>query len=102
MELSPDNIPDGMVIDEKGFLYVAIQGQGKILKINPTTADIEMEILIPVKSLTSVAFGGPNLDILFATAKNSKLFKITGLGVKGVPMHSCEIEYEPEPVMTIR
>lgn len=91
MKPSPDNIPDGMVIDEKGFLYVAIHGQGKIMKINPTTAAIEMEIVIPEKSLTSVAFGGPNLDILFATAKKSKLFKITGLGVKGVPMHNFKM-----------
>lgn len=80
-----------MTIDENGFLYVAIYGQGKIMKVNPTTAAIEMEIEIPEKSLTSIAFGGPNLDILFATAKKSKLFKITGLGVKGIPMNSCKL-----------
>lgn len=55
------------------------------------------EIKLPAEEITSVAFGGPNLDILYVTsAKHTRdvpqplpagnLFKITGLGVKGLPM----------------
>lgn len=55
-----------------------------------------LEIEIPAKQVTSVAFGGPNLDILFvttaATARDSvqpplagHLFKVTGLNAKGFP-----------------
>lgn len=64
-----------------------------------------MEIPIPAKQVTSVTFGGPNLDILFVTTasmpvsadaiglhpndKHDKLaghlFKVTGLGAKGFP-----------------
>lgn len=69
--------------------------QGKIL----------LEIPIPAKQVTSVAFGGPNLDILYVTTASmpasaeaiglkptdkcdelaGHLFKVTGLGAKGFP-----------------
>lgn len=55
------------------------------------------EIVFPVAQITSAVFGGPNLDILFATTaaraypapvppEAGKLFKVTGLGAKGLPM----------------
>lgn len=64
-----------------------------------------LEIPIPARKVTSVAFGGPNLDILFVTTASipvsaeaiglhtsdkheelaGRLFKVTGLGVKGYP-----------------
>lgn len=51
-----------------------------------------MEILLPATQITSLAFGGPNLDILYVTTANKDgkqpegsgyLYKITGLLVKG-------------------
>lgn len=64
-----------------------------------------LEIPIPAKEVTSVAFGGPNLDVLFVTTASipvsaeaiglftkdkheelaGRLFKVTGLGVRGFP-----------------
>lgn len=46
-----------------------------------------------VSKVTSVTFGGPNLDILFATTASrgdlpqeaGHLYKITGLGTSGTP-----------------
>lgn len=60
------------------------------------TGKIVLEIDFPCKQITSAAFGGPNLDILYvttaATARDEiqapvagHLFKVTGLGVKGLP-----------------
>ena len=54
-----------------------------------------MEIKIPAEQVTSVAFGGPQMDELFVTTSSNgdkpapagELFKVTGLGVKGKPMH---------------
>lgn len=57
---------------------------------------ILLEIDIPAKQVTSVAFGGPNLDILYvttaATERDSKqpplaghLFKVSGLNATGLP-----------------
>lgn len=89
----PSSAPDGMTIDENGNLFVAMFNGGKVLKINVETKKIEQEIKIPGASqTTSVIFGGPNLDELFVTSANIEkkpapaggLFKITGLGVKGL------------------
>lgn len=64
-----------------------------------------LEIPIPAKQVTSVAFGGPNLDILYvttaATARDGvqppqagHLFKVTGLGVKGLPGVNVRVWFE--------
>lgn len=70
-----------------------------------------MEIPIPAKQVTSVAFGGPNLDILYVTTaaialkaesvgineafKQSEvaghLFKVTGLDAKGFPGNKLRV-----------
>lgn len=58
------------------------------------TGAILLEIPVPAKQVTAVAFGGPNLDILYvvtasiddeSTASSGCLYRITGLGVKGFP-----------------
>lgn len=57
---------------------------------------VVLEIELPTYQITSVAFGGPNLDILYvttaATARSREqpplaghLFKVTGLNAKGLP-----------------
>lgn len=58
------------------------------------TGNIDLEIKFPCDQVTSAAFGGPNLDILYATTAAvardrpqtpiaGALFKVTGLGVRG-------------------
>ena len=60
---------------------------------------VDRVIDMPVKKITSVMFGGPNLDILFVTSMakpplprfpgdgvlRGSLFAIYGLGIKGMP-----------------
>lgn len=57
---------------------------------------VVLEIPFPAKQVTSAAWGGPNLDILYvttaATTRDGEqpplaghLYKVTGLGVKGLP-----------------
>lgn len=98
----PPFVPDGMTIDEAGNLYVATFGGSKVLKVNPTTGKIDLEILIPAEQVTSAAWGGPNLDILFVTTSGKEfkgpqpppaggLFKVTGLGVRGTKMYSVDL-----------
>ena len=60
---------------------------------------ILLEIKLPCLHITSVAFGGPNLDILFVTTANEgglpppsgSVFKVTGLGAQGYPMTKIQI-----------
>lgn len=53
-----------------------------------------LEIPIPAKQVSAVAFGGANLDILYVTTASvgdtdniaaGCLFKVTGLGATGFP-----------------
>lgn len=93
---NPGYIPDGMTIDVEGNLYVACFGGSKVIKIDPIKGKILLEIPIPAPQVTSVAFGGPDLDILFVTTANlpelgkttefsGRLFQVTGLKTKGFP-----------------
>lgn len=59
--------PDGMTIDELGNLWVAIWGGSRVQRIDPTTGGVNLEIPIPAGNVSSVAFGGPNLDELYIT-----------------------------------
>lgn len=71
----------------------------QVLKINPSTGDLIDKIQIPALYVTSVAFGGPNLEDLYVTTASnvSKIycvknepdagvvFKVTGTGSRGFP-----------------
>jgi len=94
--------PDGMTSDADGNLYVCTWGGSKIFKINPDSGKIDLEIQLPSEQITSAAFGGPNLDILYVTSAATErsgpqpppagsLFKVTGLDVKGLPMSKVRL-----------
>jgi gluconolactonase len=89
-----------MTIDSKGIIYVATFEGSSIIVINPEKKKIVREIRIPTPQVTSLAFGGKNLDVLYVTtaakyrpkpAPAGGLFKITGLGVKGLPMNNFKL-----------
>ncbi|XP_055599102.1 regucalcin-like [Uranotaenia lowii] len=98
----PVEFPDGMTIDDQGNLYVAVFHAAKVLKINPS-GQVEMEIQTPASQVTSVAFGGPQLDELYVTTASRQdsgiplpepagaTFRVTGLGVRGTPMYQVEL-----------
>lgn len=94
-----DFVADGMTIDEEGYLYVATFFGSRVLKVSPN-GQIIKEIPIPTSQVTSLAFGGPKLDILYVTtagkpkpqpAPAGHLFKITNLGVKGKKMNKFRL-----------
>lgn len=91
-----------MTIDAEGFLYVATWGGSKILRIDPATGKIVATIEFPAQQITSAAFGGPQLDILYVTSAAQErdgpqpvpagsLFAVTGLGVRGLPMSKVRL-----------
>ncbi|XP_017754936.1 PREDICTED: regucalcin-like [Eufriesea mexicana] len=108
-DLQKNNIPglpDGMTIDTDENLWVAVFGGGGVLNINPKTGKLLRFVKINnVKNITSVTFGGPNLDILYVTSANiglnenelkdqphaGYLFAIKGLGVRGFPANSFKL-----------
>ena len=89
-------VPDGATIDADGNMWSCIAGGSKIVCFAPD-GKIARTVEVPVPIITSVMFGGDNLDVLYATSIGSKtlgmepgpdggrLFEIKGLGVKGKP-----------------
>ena len=90
-----DGAPDGCTVDAEGRLWLAVFNSGKIACFKPN-GEIERLIDVPPKLVTSVNFGGDNLDELYVTSLSSTmggyftpgdadggLYVVHGLGVKG-------------------
>lgn len=88
---------DGATVDADGFLWNAKVLGGRIIRYAPD-GTIDRVINTPVRNVTSVMFGGPDLDVLYFTSMakpvrgvpNTQpgaggLFAIHGLGVRGLP-----------------
>ena len=73
--------PDGLTIDHQGYLYCAMFGGSKIFKINTVGGKIEGEIHFPVSQITSMTFGGKQLDTMFVTTAGQDMF----LGAQTTP-----------------
>lgn len=58
--------PDGLVVDESGFIWLALWEGGAIHRLNPDGL-VDRIIPMPVTLTTKVAFGGPKLEDLYVT-----------------------------------
>ncbi|BDR92634.1 SMP-30/gluconolactonase/LRE family protein [Vulcanisaeta souniana] len=66
-----EGIPDGMTIDSEGYLWVAMYGGGRVLRIDPGKRVVIDEVDVPVSYTTSCTFGGDGLMSLYiTTARN--------------------------------
>ena len=87
-------IPDGLAVDEEGYLWIAFFGSGRIRRFSPT-GSLATEIQLPLRFPTSVCFGDPGLDTLFVTSAQgpqpeSHAGQLLALdpSVSGLPTHS--------------
>jgi sugar lactone lactonase YvrE len=90
--------PDGATVDGEGFVWSAAVYSGELRRFAPD-GSLDRIIEMPVLKVTSVMFGGPELDILYVTSMakpplprfpedgplGGSLFAVTGLGIRGVP-----------------
>ncbi|HUC18656.1 MAG TPA: SMP-30/gluconolactonase/LRE family protein [Acetobacteraceae bacterium] len=89
--------PDGATVDEEGFVWSVEVYGGRLVRFAPD-GTIDRMIGMPVDSITSVSFGGVDLDILYVTSmarpyqgrrrqerEAGGLFAVHGLGVRGLP-----------------
>lgn len=90
--------PDGMCVDEKGNLWIAIWGEGKIRCFSDRAAEIR-RLDVPAPNTTSCAFVGRYLDRLLITTAakdvpesqraqfpNSGCLFLADVGARGVPV----------------
>ena len=91
---------DGMCIDAEGMLWVAHFGAGRVSRWDPRTGRELERVSVPAPRVTSCAFGGPDLRMLFVTTARTGLddrqlaaWPLSGslfgveTGVPGVPAH---------------
>ena len=65
--------PDGMTVDSEGMLWVANWEGACVSRWNPETGNILAVVQVPATLVTSVAFGGEQLDTLFITTARNHL-----------------------------
>lgn len=61
-----DGKPDGMTLDAEGYLWVACWGGWSVRRYAPD-GTFDRAIRFPASNVSSVAFGGPDLDEFYAT-----------------------------------
>ncbi len=64
--------PDGANVDAEGFLWSAHWGAGRVVRYAPD-GRIDRVLTVPASQPTCLAFGGPNLDLLFVTSARDGL-----------------------------
>ncbi|MBO9356710.1 SMP-30/gluconolactonase/LRE family protein [Bordetella petrii] len=100
VDMSGGGGADGSTVDADGYLWNALVYDGKLVRYAPD-GSVDRVIEMPVKKVTSVMFGGPDLDVLYVTSMarpplprfpgdgvaRGSLFAVHGLGVRGLPEH---------------
>jgi sugar lactone lactonase YvrE len=59
--------PDGMTVDADGGLWIAHWGGGRISRFF-SDGSLDRSIALPARNITSIAFGGHDLDRMFVTS----------------------------------
>ncbi|XP_006164595.1 regucalcin-like [Tupaia chinensis] len=95
-------MPDGMCMDAAGKLWVACIDGGRVIRLDPETGTRLCTLEMPVSRVTSCSFGGADYTDLYVTSAADGLspeqlsrepqaghvFKVTGLGVRGLASRS--------------
>jgi len=91
-------MPDGATVDAEGYYWNAWNGtgvgHGDVRRYAPD-GTLDRRIELPTLKVTSLMFGGPNLDVLYVTSMSMSgfpedrptdggLYAVTGLGVRGI------------------
>jgi D-xylonolactonase len=86
-----EGVPDGMTVDEEGYIWSARWGGACVVRYAPDGRE-DRRIPFPVRKVSSISFGGPDYDQLYVTTASIEdgrpqagaLFRLD-VGVRGVP-----------------
>jgi sugar lactone lactonase YvrE len=98
-EAAVQPLPDGATVDEEGCLWTAALYAGEIRRYTPDGV-LDRRVPLPLMKPLGVAFGGPDMDVLYVTtmgnagfpgdplpagALDGSVLAVSGLGVRGIP-----------------
>ncbi len=97
----PPNLPggpDGAQVDADGFVWMALSGAGRVVRVDPSDGRVDVVVHLPVKCPTSCTFGGHDLDNLFITTRGPDgggLYRVKmPFGIKGLPEPEFKVSTE--------
>ncbi|KFY45949.1 hypothetical protein V494_00706 [Pseudogymnoascus sp. VKM F-4513 (FW-928)] len=111
-KLDTGSEPDGFAIDVKGYIWQAVYGDGKVLRISPEGKTVG-EIILPTRNVTCCAFVGEDLFITTASesAENAKLYPESAknggalykinVGITGVEKHKFKLTEETRKAVAL-
>lgn len=91
--------PDGFRVDVDGFLWQAVYGEGRVIRIDPNTAKIVGEVKVPTNNTTCVHFVGTELVITTAEDDEGEgssrengghVFKVD-VGIRGMRLNDFKL-----------
>ena len=65
-------LPDGMTIDEEGYLWVALYGKGAVNRYS-AGGELDRTVTLPATQITSCTFGGDDFRDLYITSASQEL-----------------------------
>ena len=65
-----EGLPDGMTVDAEGYVWSAIWFGGRLKRYAPD-GGWDRDVFLPVKQVSSVTFGGPDLADIYITTTSS-------------------------------
>ena len=95
-----EGIPDGLTVDAQGDVWTTRWDGHAVYRLSPHAQVLE-RLELPVAKVSSITFGGPDLDVAYVTTAGGTggseggpegtLYRIAGLGVRGQPEHLSRV-----------
>ena len=86
-----DGFPDGLTVDEEGYVWSVHNAVGRVVRYSPSGA-VDRVIEIPVPRPTSCIFGGDDLDVLYITSARETM---TAEGIAQAPLSGSLFAMKP-------
>ena len=65
-------VPDGLCVDANGLVWVALNGGGQVVQVDPVRGRVVGCVRVPTSRVTACAFGGADLcDLFITTARDA-------------------------------
>jgi len=92
-----EGLPDGLTVDAEGFIWSAQWGGAQVVRYDPD-GKVERRVPIPVRLVSSVAFGGNELRTLFITSASETIHETSSLSnLDGGKVYFLQSEVQGKP-----